>query len=72
MHVYIEHAENPAVRFEVIEFDKATGIGKIKGGYGAVITRNISKEELTKRGYVLRTSEKPLSLTPPPKIAAEE
>lgn len=66
MYVYVENASNPDVRFQVMEFDKATGIGKLKGGYGAVISRNISKAELVKRGYRLVTSEKELPLTPRP------
>ena len=66
MHVYIESIKNPAVRFEVMEYDKDTKIGKLKGGFGTVITRDISKAELDKRGYKLVKSETPLSLTPPP------
>lgn len=72
MRVYIENIANPAVRFEVMEYNKETGAGKLRGGYGTVITRNISKAELTKRGYRLVTSDKELSLIPPPKTAATE
>jgi adenine specific DNA methylase Mod len=64
--VYIESIKNPAVRFEVLEYDKETKIGKLRGGFGTVITRDISKDELVKRGYKIIKSETPLSLTPPP------
>jgi hypothetical protein len=71
MYVYIQNEANPAVRFEVMEFDKETGTGKLRGGYGAIITRNISKAELIKRGYRLVQSEKELPLVPPPAAKAE-
>jgi len=76
MYVYVENAANPAVRFQVMEFDKETGMGKLKGGYGAIITRKINKEELIKRGYKMVKSDVELPLTPRPaaqaKPAAEE
>jgi hypothetical protein len=68
MYVYIENVANPEVRFQVMEYDKETGAGKLRGGYGSVITRNISKAELTKRGYRLVTSPDELPLTPKPKL----
>jgi hypothetical protein len=66
MFVYIESIKNPTIRFEVLEYDKDTKIGKLKGGFGTVITRDISKEELQKRGYKIIKSETALSLTAPP------
>lgn len=66
MYVYIQSTTNPAVRFQVVEYDKESGTGKLKGGYGTVITRNISKAELEKRGYTLVKSDVELDLTPPP------
>lgn len=71
MYVYIQHIDNPNVRFQVMEYDKETGEGKLRGGFGSIITRNISKAELEKRGYKIVKSEEPLPLTPPPKVSAD-
>lgn len=66
MHVYVQNVKNPGVRFEVLEYDNETKIGKLQGGFGAKFSRNISKPELEKYGYKIVQSEEPLSLTPPP------
>jgi hypothetical protein len=62
MHVYVESVKNPALRFEVLEYDPDTKIGKLQGGVGAVFTRKISKDELEKLGYHIVKSETPRPL----------
>ena len=50
MHVYVENIKNPGVRFEVMEYDTETKIAKLKGGFGVIFSRNISKAEMEKHG----------------------
>lgn len=71
MPVYVESVKNSAIRFEVLEYDKESKLGKLKGGFGTVISRNISKPELERLGYKLIQSETALPLTPPPKGKGE-
>jgi hypothetical protein len=70
MHFYLQNIKDENIRFEVIEFDKETKVGKLRGEYGAVISRDISKESLTKLGYRFVKSEKPLPLSSAPKKPA--
>jgi len=70
MHVYVENIKNPGVRFEVMEYDAETKIAKLKGGFGVIFSRNISKPEMEKHGYKIVQSEEALSLTPPPAAPA--
>lgn len=48
---YIVNIKNPKVKFRVLKFDKATGIGILQGEYGAEFTRNLTKVALTQYGY---------------------
>ena len=66
MHVYVENIKNPGVRFEVMEYDTETKIAKLKGSFGVIFSRNISKAEMEKHGYKIVKSEEVLSLVPPP------
>jgi hypothetical protein len=63
MPIYIQNVKNPNVRFEVLAYDKTTGMGKIKGELGAEFTRDISKPALEKYGYAVVKSDKPLPLS---------
>jgi hypothetical protein len=79
MFIYLQNVKVPTIRFEVMSFDKATMTAKLKGEYGAIITSDVSKESLEKRGYKFVKSEKqlPLSSSPPdgrikPTIPAED
>lgn len=71
MYVYVESIKNPALRFEVLEYDRGTKIGKLFGGLGTPFTRNISRAELEKLGYhiVQSETERPLAsaIAAPPK-----
>lgn len=57
MKVYVQNIKTPDLRFEVLEFDKATGIGKLRGKHGTEWTRDISKPTLEKCGYKLTRVE---------------
>lgn len=62
MHVYIENVKTPAIRFEVLAYDKGTKVARLRGEYGAEFDRNIGKDVLEKYGYKIVQSEKPLPL----------
>lgn len=66
MHIYLENLKNPSVRFKVVSYDKETKQAKLKGGYGAEFTRDISKPSLAKFGYKLVKTEKELPLVAAP------
>lgn len=57
MRIFLEHLDNPVLRFEVLEFDKSTGMGKLRGRHGTEWTRDISKPMLKKCRYRLVTVE---------------
>ena len=62
MFVYVESINNPSVRFEVVTYDKASGMAKLRGAFGAEFTRCISKADLKKYGFKVLSSEKELPL----------
>jgi hypothetical protein len=70
MYLYAENIKNPNLRFEVIEYDKETKMGKLRGEYGAEFTRELSKEAMKKFGYKIVQSETKLPLTVPPEPKA--
>lgn len=70
MNIYLENIKNPDIRFKVMSYDKETKQAKLKGGYGAEFTRDISKVSLEKFGYKLVKTEKELPLVSAPKEKA--
>lgn len=60
MFIYLQSCKNPEIRFEVVGFDADTGIGKLRGLYGAEFSRDISRPQLEKLGYKIVKSETPL------------
>lgn len=66
MFIYVQNVKHPEVRYEVLEYDAATKIAKLKGAIGTVFSRNISKPEMDKYGYTIVKSETALPLTNPP------
>lgn len=62
MFVYVESISNPSVRFRVKEYDKASGMARLCGAFGAEFNRSIAKEDLKKYGFRVVSSEKELSL----------
>lgn len=70
MHIYLENLKDPDVRFKVMSYDKETKVAKLKGGYGAEFSRDISKASLAKFGYKIVKSEAELPLVSAPKVKA--
>lgn len=62
MHVYVEHVRDKAIRFEVLSFDADTNMGKLRGGLGTELMRDISRPMLEKYNYKLVRSDKELPL----------
>lgn len=62
MHLYVQSKSDQQIRFEVLSFDKASGIGKLRSALGTDITRDISRAALDKYGYAIVQSEEPLPL----------
>lgn len=62
MFVYVESVNNPSIRFQVVEYDKVSGMAKLRGAFGAEFTRSIAKPDLKKYGFKVVPSEKELSL----------
>jgi hypothetical protein len=50
--LWLQCIKKPEVKYEVLKYDKATGIATLKGKY-ATLEQKIDKEMLVKTGYVL-------------------
>ena len=50
MKHFLQSIHKPEVRFEILEFDKSTGMAKLKGQM-AEFEEPISKERMEKYGY---------------------
>jgi len=62
MHIYVQSTTNPTVRFEVMEYDSASGKARLRGAFGAEFSRSIAKPDLQKYGFTIVKSEKELPL----------
>lgn len=60
--IYVESKLHPELRFQVLGFDEATGMGRLKSSIGVEFDRLITKEELAKRNYRLRASPTELEM----------
>lgn len=71
MFLYIESTKaGPVIRFQVLAYDKDSGIGKLKGELGTEFSRDISKPALEKYGYKVVKSESELKLAPKEQVKA--
>ena len=55
--IYIEHIQSPEIRFQVLSYDEATGMGKLLSSLGVTIDRLITPAELKKRNYHIKVSD---------------